>query len=469
MLNRNGKREAEAGSFEPYLCILRESDKLIFQSVSAKRPNWRVQTRILLEDYGWPLHQFRDLSELVLVVLHAAQDDGCQAKHSYPGKAAPNPVAYKAVQLYLKLRANKACTDDAALALEFVDGAWYNYYEAILKLNPQLAEKDLIMSGDLGFLEKVRKMIRVTRPSLIVDDIQIHEPDYGTHKSQLRSSSATLPFASSEEANTPQDVVHDIIHDLEALFWDLGESVEQNYSLTSWRNIPTPTQDLRRINYYLFSSEDQTELAHYKSMLFQFTEYESHVVPRFYLYFEPLKAVMKQWWHILLTAYRYPIFEVAHDWIITALKDASQALKGQAPIITPEETREVEEFRKEDLSDLGFVTSLHNDDDGRPIWDTDMSPTPSNLNGTSSKGNYKRNQNPRKSRLQHHLRKDPGPPWSWTLHNGMPMNDRRRPRLRPFKHKKFKRELLQTIGYFLPCLSTAYQCIFHFATTFDPT
>ncbi|KAF5374618.1 hypothetical protein D9615_008972 [Tricholomella constricta] len=410
-LNCNGKREAEAGSFEPYLFITTDSDELIFESVTAKRPNWRVQTRTLLEDYRWPLHQFRDLSELVLVVLNAVQalkflhlqaktiqrdisigniliclDDtghsrGCLIDLDHAMKttdvkptiltrarAATSLEDLKVARLILQIKTDQACTDDTALVLEFLKD-WYFYYEAILKLNHQLAEKDLITPGDLGFLEEVRKPSHLSLAP--ADDTQVSEiPDYST---QSFSFSATLPFASPEVLTETRifshqkqskielrgGSIHDIIHDLEALFWCVtyicvtheGPGGRRRTELQPdyMEEHPDANKDLRRINYYFFSSKNQTEFAHNKFMLFQYNEYESHVITQFHPYFEPLKGLMKQWWRILSTAHEFPIFEAAHDWLITALKDASEALKGQAPIITPEENREVDNFRKKDL------------------------------------------------------------------------------------------------------------------------
>ncbi|KAF5374687.1 hypothetical protein D9615_008968 [Tricholomella constricta] len=454
-VNRNGKREAnqlqEAVSLEPYLFITTKSDKVTFESVKAVKPNWRVQTRILLEDYGWPLHHFRDLSELVLVVLHAVRalqflhmqartlqcdmsigniliclDDtghsrGCLIDLDHAVKttdvkrtiltlarAAPNSAAYEATKLYFNSITNKVCSDDAAVALKFLKD-WSFYYEAILTLNSQLTEKDLITPGDLGFLEKIHEI-----------------PDYSTRTSQSLARGATLPFASPEvltrmrifsqrqEMIKSQGVIRDIIHDLEALFWCVtyicvtrqGPGGERRTELQPdfMEEHPDANQDLRRINYYLFTSKNENELAHNKNMLFQFNEYASHVVPQFHPYFEPLKDLMKHWWRILSTAYRYPFFEAAHDWLITTLETACKALKDKAPIITPVETKEVDKFRKKDLSDLSFVTSIHNDDDSRLIWDTGMLPS----NDATLKGNYKEEgkpststRNPKKSRTSH--------------------------------------------------------------------
>ncbi|KAF5374620.1 hypothetical protein D9615_008970 [Tricholomella constricta] len=388
-----------------------DNEKYISKSPLAKEPNWRVQTRILLEDYGWPLHQFRDLSELVLVVLHAAQasqylhmqaktlqrdisigniliclDDsghsrGCLIDLDHAMKttdvkptvlarawAAP-PLAYDIIQSRFEEKTNQTCTEDAAHALDYLNVAWYAYYMAILKLRPQLVEKNPITPGDLGFLEEVSEI-----------------PDYSKQKV---SFGATLPFASAEvltdmrtfysgyfDEFTSPIVFHDIIHDLEALFWCVtylcvshegpGGKPRTELQPDYIKEHPKANQDLRRISYYFFSSQNQAELAQKKSVVFQLNEYESHVVPQFHPYFEPMKGLMTQWWRILSMAYQWPIFEAAHGWLITALETAVEELKDQAPGITPEETKEVGRSRKKDLSDLAFVPGADaNNDESR--------------------------------------------------------------------------------------------------------
>jgi len=77
--NHNGKREkahlALAESHEPYIVINTMADnKQLFTRIQSKcnnEPTWRIQSRILLEDYGWPLHKLRDRLELLNVLRQA--------------------------------------------------------------------------------------------------------------------------------------------------------------------------------------------------------------------------------------------------------------------------------------------------------------------------------------------------------------------------------------------------------------
>ncbi|KAF5374686.1 hypothetical protein D9615_008969 [Tricholomella constricta] len=458
-LKRNGKREAsqlqEAESLEAYLFIATESDQLTFQSATDKEPNWRVQTRILLEDHGWPLHQFRDLSELVLVVLHAAQalkflhmhaktlhrdistgnvliclndsgdSRGCivdldyakrtmDAKPTFLARAKARPPSnYKCFPSEFKRNTEKECTEKAVLALDSLfsltsgNTQWLTYFKSIVDLHPQLATKDLITLEDLGFLG---------------EEIQI--PDYSKHIAQSDSRSATMPFASPEVLtgaatfimyypieSTPSVVIHSIIHDLESLFWCLtyicvtregpGGKRRKELRPDYIKKYPDADSSLRRVNYHIFSCEDRIELAQNKIALFRLDEYESHVISKFHPYFERLKDMMKQWWRILSMAYRNPTFEAANDWIIQALQHTSKVLHDAAPSVTPVETREVDNFRKKALSDFFFVRSIDDDNDDRPVWDTGMEPSNSELKGNYKEAGPSTSRPSKKSRTSH--------------------------------------------------------------------
>ena len=181
---------------------------------------------------------------------------------------------------------------------------------------------------------------------------------------------------------------HDARHDLEALFWCMtyicltreGPGGKRRKELRPEFKVDNDegVLQLRRINYFFFSSDEET-LVDNKTTLFQENDYDEVIVCHFHPYFEPLKPLMRQWWNILRFAHQYPMFETIHKTLRKTLASTLEALAKQPPSRKDrKKTEKVLKERMKELEELGRPFE-HSEFDMSPEESTsaplDMSPT----------------------------------------------------------------------------------------------
>lgn len=133
-------------------------------------------------------------------------------------------------------------------------------------------------------------------------------------------------------------VVHDAIHDMESFFWVLlyicitrsGPGGDRRKELTEDFNAasePSRTQilELRRMVHCFFDGGLEI-IAWNKKDLFESSskEFETHLLVHVHSYFEPLKPLLRQWWELLLLAYKFEGYEYhnIHKFVIELLEKA---------------------------------------------------------------------------------------------------------------------------------------------------
>ncbi|RDB19067.1 hypothetical protein Hypma_014321 [Hypsizygus marmoreus] len=434
--NENGKREndqlEDAERREPYIHVTAKSDHssaLSFATDSDSDPIWRVQTRILLEDYGWPLHHFSDLLELVTVLKHAIEalrdlyflgvlhrdlsisnilicrkdsDEGYEGRLidlDYAKKTvnmrdplvklAKTAPKRKVVEVLLESEFQPA-TDEVVRVIGMFNANHYDFINMVSSVNPEVLKSTEIQAAHIGLLKETQKM-----------------PDFRDHVPQRGTRSATFPFASSEvlsderifERVMPLDSsrneseelakalgitripTHNEKHDAEAVFWGVnflgvtrdGPGGKRREELQP-HNQADADRELLLVNYCLFSSEDRGVLARNKRELLKSNEdYETYIQSQFSSYFGPLKPLLMKWWKILRLAHKYPMFEATHEWIIQALDETIADLEKQQLKDTRREA--VIERRKQDLRSLQYFPGPNEGGPSVPVaWD--LSPTP---------------------------------------------------------------------------------------------
>ncbi|RDB18915.1 hypothetical protein Hypma_014319 [Hypsizygus marmoreus] len=430
--NDNGKRESDqlgdAERREPYIHVIAKSDDtsaLSFATDSEQDPIWRVQTRLLMEDYGWPLHHFRDLLELLKLLKHIVEAlhdlylkgvlhrdisisnmlicmneslDGVEGRlidldyakmtsdMKGPLMAMTKDSPLNAtLQAYLQAEFQVPFSDEVMRALDFFRMDHLEYLHSVKALSKDFAAAPKILGSHIGLLDSAQKV-----------------PNFQSHRPQKGKRSATYPFASSEVLSSrrifkqkypkaePQSnalgvtkvPAHNEKHDLEATFWSLnfvcitreGPGGKRRKELLPQNQSSAP-RELLLVNYCLFSSEDIVELADNKRELLQDDdEYEVYILSQFHPYFWPLRPLMKKWWQILRLAHEYPVFEATHEWFLRALDETIDELKKKPPSEPLNGARDVDKTRKEDLLSLQSFPGPN--EGGQPVpslWD--MSPS----------------------------------------------------------------------------------------------
>src|SRR6266498_586206 len=128
------------------------------------------------------------------------------------------------------------------------------------------------------------------------------------------------------------NVFHDAVHDLESFLWVLihicitrqapggvrREELEQKNQAREEYN------SLRRVVHCFFDS-DMDMMATNKREIFKHpSEFEQYVLDKFHGYFQPLRDLVKEWFHLLILAHKFHAFEYynIHDMVLEILDRA---------------------------------------------------------------------------------------------------------------------------------------------------
>ena len=195
----------------------------------------------------------------------------------------------------------------------------------------------------------------------------------------------TPPYTSGEILSTEwyfrghhghnDDVFHDAIHDLESFFWVLihicitrqGPGGVRREELEQKNEVNEAYNSLRRVIYYLFDSDMATMAANKARLFTHPAEFEPYILNNFHPSFQPLKEVVKEWFHLLILAHKFHAYEYhnIHDMVLEIL---DRALKSAPPEdISAEATLKVLDERKTNIKKLL---------DGSPFGKNQQSPPP---------------------------------------------------------------------------------------------
>jgi len=154
-------------------------------------------------------------------------------------------------------------------------------------------------------------------------------------------------------------VFHDAVHDLESFFWVLlhicltrqGPGGVRREELEPKNQAKEEYNVLGRVVHFLFDSDAVTMAAN-KREIFTYPDYlEEYVLSNFHDYFQPLRKVVKEWFHLLIIAHQFHAFEYydIHDMVIEILDRAL----GPAPSDDIDEVaKKVLDDRKADMEKL---------------------------------------------------------------------------------------------------------------------
>ncbi|KAF9455625.1 hypothetical protein BDZ94DRAFT_1316018 [Collybia nuda] len=435
----NQKRTAEALETaerkEAYLDLVFTGDgPRVVASTRDSNPTWRIFARTLSKDYGWSFKNFRDVLELLngsehviitheylyfhgilhrdissgnvlicpsftdgvmttegrLIDLDYAKRTKCfvppllfdvKRNDNKPSNDPTKMESYRgAFQLLLR---EQAADDDVINAWASNVGSFSVLIPRVLSYNPSLDESTMT-AYDIGLLKESQNL-----------------PDFSTRVAQNRQRSATLPYASSEILSgtpmfdtTKTTVVHDAVHDLEALFWVLvsicitrgGPGGRRREELKPGTPSTPETQKLFLLVDCFFYTENISRLVGNKRTLFIQDEFEKYFLPHVHPYFERLKPLLVRWWKILQIAYRFPHFETIHGWFLDALRLSISALKENPPEVHPA-SADVDAFRREDLRSLQYFPNQRSA--SRESQDTTWDTSPGRDMLSHTLGNYR--------------------------------------------------------------------------------
>ncbi|KAH9945519.1 hypothetical protein B0H21DRAFT_809280 [Amylocystis lapponica] len=352
----------------------------------------RVLSRLVMETYGWPIKFFKDIPELLRVIrdaLRGHQDLYYKAGVLHRDISIGNILICPEDDVGKKTHGRIIDLDYAKLTNKYFDPVrslpreeWdemmesrYTNLNADLKVDAvrfhveEAAFSELYnrfkgrKPGDLyNHVDEVIRYRDLSRDKneqvriLRCEDLDIYpetraQPDFSEHALQKAPRTATVPFASYEVlANLHYDgpnnkpVIHNSIHDVEALFW-----VSQNVCLTrdgpggsrrrelKVENCGGDLSSLEKIVFCFFDSPTDV-LANNRRILFtRFDDLESIIMPHFHPYFDSLKPLMLEWSYLLRMAYTYRSYTpnapvpTLYRQIIAAIEKTLQEIESTAP------------------------------------------------------------------------------------------------------------------------------------------
>src|SRR5260221_10324228 len=135
----------------------------------------------------------------------------------------------------------------------------------------------------------------------------------------------TPPYTSGEILSDQRyfhghrDVFHDAVHDIESFFGVLvhicitrqGPGGVRREELEQENEAKEGNKDLRlgRVVHFFFDSDKNT-MASNKSEIFTHpNHFEQYVLDNFHDYFQPLKDLVLEWYHLLILAHQFHAFE----------------------------------------------------------------------------------------------------------------------------------------------------------------
>jgi hypothetical protein len=155
------------------------------------------------------------------------------------------------------------------------------------------------------------------------------------------------------------NVYHDASHDLESFFWVLihicvtrqGPGGVRREELEQENQEKEEYNDLRRVVQCFFDSDMVTMAANKAEILTHPLEFEQYVLANFHDYFQPLRGLVEEWFHLLILAHQFHAFEYhhIHDMVLDIL---DRTLASAPPDDINEAGRKVLNDRKANIGKL---------------------------------------------------------------------------------------------------------------------
>ncbi|KAH9945527.1 hypothetical protein B0H21DRAFT_809283 [Amylocystis lapponica] len=349
----------------------------------------RVLSRLLMETYGWPIKFFKDIPELLRVIrdaLRGHQDLYYKAGVLHRDISIGNILICPEDDVGKKTHGRIIDLDYAKLTNKYFDPVrslptqeWdEDMKDDHTHVNTLLKRKFRCHIDEAAFFELYNRF-KGRKPGALVNyvDEVIHyrdlsrdkneqvsscrmlsssgctraQPDFSEHALQKAPRTATVPFASYEVlANLHYDgpnnkpVIHNSIHDVEALFW-----VSQNVCLTrdgpggsrrrelKVENCGGDLSSLEKIVFCFFDSPTDVVANNRRVLFTSFDDLESIIMPHFHPYFDSLKPLMLEWSYLLRMAYTYRSYTpnapvpTLYRQIIAAIEKTLQEIESTAP------------------------------------------------------------------------------------------------------------------------------------------
>jgi len=164
-------------------------------------------------------------------------------------------------------------------------------------------------------------------------------------------------------------VFHDAVHDIKSFFWVLVYIciTRQGPGDVRRKELEQENEEyngLRRVVHFLFESDMNTMAANKVEMFTHAGHLEEYMLDNFHDYFQPLRKVVKEWFHLLILAHQFHAFEYhdIHDMVLEVL---DCALESAPPDDIDEVAKKVLDGRKADIEKLW---------DGNPFGKVQRSP-----------------------------------------------------------------------------------------------
>src|SRR5260221_3122532 len=154
-------------------------------------------------------------------------------------------------------------------------------------------------------------------------------------------------------------VFHDAVHDLESFFWVLvhicitrqGPGGVLREELEQENEAKEEYEGLRRVVHFFFDSDMGTMAANKSEIFTHPNHFEQYVLDNFHDYFQPLRDLVLEWYHLLILAHQFHAFEYynIHDMVLEIL---DRALESSYPGDINEAAKKVLYDRKANVEKL---------------------------------------------------------------------------------------------------------------------
>ncbi|GJJ05840.1 hypothetical protein Clacol_000027 [Clathrus columnatus] len=323
-------------------CYFAEEDSLITD---------RVQTRLILNVWGWPIKFFKDLKELLTVIRDAVEDHQTMFKSGvlHRDVSAENIIIRPALpSLDLPLRELVTKTSGVLIDLDHAKDtdAWKDpkviadvIREDIQYIGLRLGIKEDAVLHAWKFLPDLAGTSSYCKDAIKLNVLESipngkwspknlgwrtmeKVPDFGGHVPSANERTGTVPFISHQLMGMRARIVHHAIHDMESFWWVLINLCLTKESGGGRRREDRP-KPLRTLIHSLFEDTDAC-IAVEKALYFnreQGSAIFEELLAWFPEYFEGLKPMLRRWREVLVLGYTYQAYEyhLVHEYVLAII------------------------------------------------------------------------------------------------------------------------------------------------------
>ncbi|KAG5640480.1 hypothetical protein DXG03_008375 [Asterophora parasitica] len=347
----------------------------------SQTPNYspvdRIHTQILLP-LGMPIQHSKDLLELLGCFLGFMKDD----RHAHINGVVHRDVSSGNVLIVFdtggKAVGRLMDYDHAKRALTSIDIPTEEHEPDMIEMTrtviarqsrppiPFFTEEAVVEAsryfdqGQLGLptiyaaaTYRMRNPSRKSSEEISKEDLgwnheDIKWPDFSRREARKGHRSGTLPFMSAEVLAgksfftnltwSQEPFIHTSVHDVESFLWVLVHIclTRRGPGIDMGRDELNPNHDrydkhapLLEILRECFDGDAGTLKTTKEKFYVDFDLFKTKILDHFHPYFAPLKSLVRQWWEILVHAYKFRANEYyhIHDHIIRLLETAISRLK----------------------------------------------------------------------------------------------------------------------------------------------